>query len=154
MVFFLFVDLFLVRMAGSLVLPAPEEVATKNLATDLYALFAYAGLTEDFALGVAKALGCPDTKEGLSKVSPAMLAMAEEADFVTAIAGVADTFFKKNVALMAYKLAVGLTTAPASTAPSGPTSSGSPGGTTPSSDDKVLGLRKHKVSNLTDPMDE
>ena len=145
---------FLLKMASQLVLPAPEVVASKNLKDDVYALFMHAGLSEELAFGVAKALGFPETKEELSKVSPAVLAMAEEADFMTGIAGVADTFFKKNVALRAYKLAVGLCTTPPP--PSSPTSSGPTPGTASSPpgivDDKTA--RKHKVSNLTDPMDD
>ena len=138
-------------------LPAPEVVAEKSLATNVFNLLTFAGFSEEVALDVGKALGFPaGTKEELGGVSPSILAMASEAEFNTAVVAITDNFFKKNAATYAWKLAVRLcTTLPP---PSLPTSSGPSPGTASlspaSADDKALALRKHKVSNLTDPMDE
>ena len=136
-------------------LPAPEVVAAKSLSTNMFNLLVFAGFAEEVALDIGKALGFPAaTKEELSGVSPSILAMASESDFKEAVSAVTDNFFKKNAATYAWKLAVRLcTTQPP---PSLPTSSGSSPGmasSSPASADD-LKIRKHKVSNLTDPMDE
>ena len=136
-------------------LPAPELVAEKSLASNMFNLLVFAGFAEEVALDIGKALGFPAaSKEELGGVSPSILAMASESDFKEAVSAVTDNFFKKNAATYAWKLAVRLcTTQPPPSLPTSSSSSPAVATSSPASADD-LKIRKHKVSNLTDPMDE